>query len=96
MGVQESRAKWELLVMSYCRARLVTAPRRLEGMKGWEWNPLYRGTDLRRRTIRIGEFVIVVRTDETFGRDEKGDGVHSCNCGVAEKKVLLEWLRVSR
>jgi hypothetical protein len=72
--------------MSYCRARQVTAPRRLEGMQGWELSPLYRGTDLRHRTIRRGELVIVVRTDETFGRDEKGDGVHSCNCGVAEKK----------
>jgi hypothetical protein len=30
--------------------------------------------------------VIDVRTDETFGRDEKDVGVHSCNCGVAEKK----------
>jgi len=26
------------------------------------------------------------RTDETSGRDEKDVGVHSCNCGVAEKK----------
>jgi len=38
------------------------------------------------------EFVIDGRTDETSGRDEKDVGVHSCNCGVAEKKVLLEWL----
>jgi hypothetical protein len=30
--------------------------------------------------------VVDDRTDETSGRDEKDVGVHSCNCGVAEKK----------
>jgi hypothetical protein len=31
------------------------------------------------------------RTDETSGRDEKDVGVHSCNCGVAEKSAA-RWL----
>ena len=44
------------------------------------------GTDLHHRRIRRVECVIDVRTDETFGRDEKDVGVRSCNCGVAEKK----------
>jgi len=42
------------------------------------------------------EFVIVVRTDETFGRDERDAGVHSCNCGVAEKKSAARMLTENR
>ena len=52
-----------------------------------ESNPLYRGTDLRHRTIRGREFVVDDRTNEASGRDEKDVGVHSCNCGVAEKSA---------
>lgn len=37
--------------------------------------------------IRRREFVVDDRTDETSGRDEKDVGVHSCNCGVAEKSA---------
>src|SRR5947207_15774086 len=72
--------------MSYCRVRQATAPRRVVGLEWW-LNPLYRGTDLRHRTIREREFVVDDRTDETSGRDEKDVGVHSCNCGVAEKSA---------
>ena len=56
-----------------------------------ESNPLYRGTDLRHRTIRGREFVVDDRTNEASGRDEKDVGVHSCNCGVAEKSAT-RWL----
>src|SRR4051794_38627985 len=78
--------------MSYCRARQVTAQRR-----GWEWkDPLAPGTDLRHRRIRRVELVID-RTDEASGRDEKDVGVRSCNCGVAEKKrAASNGSRVSR
>src|SRR5213595_632066 len=72
--------------MSYCRVRQATAPRRVVGLEWW-LNPLYRGTDLRHRTIREREFVADDRTDETSGRVEKDVGVHSCNCGVAEKSA---------
>ena len=72
--------------MSYCRVHLVIAPRRLGVVEVWWTNPLYRGTDLRHRTIRGWECVVDDRTDGTSGRDEKDVGVHSCNCGVAEKK----------
>src|SRR6266550_5444058 len=82
--------KWESRAMSYCRARLVTAPRRVAGLEWW-LSPLYRGTDLRHRTIRRKEFLVDDRTDETSGRDEKDVGVHSCNCGVAEKSAA-RWL----
>lgn len=77
--------------MSYCRARLVAAPRLGVEKLVMELNPLYRGTDLRHRTIRKKEFVTDDRTDETSGRDEKDVGVHSCNCGVAEKSAA-RWL----
>src|SRR5947207_14479230 len=72
--------------MSYCRVRQATAPRRVVGLEWW-LNPLYRGTDLRHRTIREREFVADDRTDETSSRDEKYVGVHSCNCGGAEKRA---------
>ena len=86
----ESMAKWESLAMSCCRVRRATAPRLVAGLAWW-WNPLYRGTDLRHRTIRKREYVVDDRTDETSGRDEKDVGVHSCNCGVAEKNAA-RWL----
>src|SRR3954462_12040792 len=77
--------------MSYCRARLVTAQRR-----GWEWkDPLAPGTDLLHRRIRRVELVID-RTDEASGRDEKDVGVRSCNCGVAEKKRAARVAHVYR
>jgi len=61
----------------------------------WWLNPLYRGTDLRHRTIREREFVADDRTDETSGRDEKDVGVHSCNCGVAEKSATRMATRIA-
>src|SRR5438132_196104 len=73
--------------MSYCRVHLVIAPRRVGVVEVWWTNPLYRGTDLRHRTIRGWECVVDDRTDGTSGRDEKDVGVHSCNCGVAEKSA---------
>ena len=49
-------------------------------------------TGLHHRRIRREENSVVDRTDGTFGRDEKDVGVHSCNCGVAEKKSAARWL----
>jgi len=81
----------ESLGMSCYRARRVIALRQVVvGMEKWS-NPLYRGTDLRRRTIRKRECVVGDRTNEASGRDEKDVGVHSCNCGVAEKSAA-RWL----
>ena len=68
--------------MSYCRAHLVSARRRVLVWK----DPLAPDTGLHHRRIRRVGCVVVDRTDGTFGRDEKDVGVHSCNCGVAEKK----------
>src|SRR5207237_9833037 len=81
---------WEWLVSSCCRAHLVIARRQVVGLAWW-WNPLYRDTDLRRRMIRRRECVVGDRTNEASGRDEKDVGVHSCNCGVAEKSAA-RWL----
>ena len=78
--------------MSCCRARLVSAPRRVEVLK----DPLAPGTDLRHRRIRRVETVIDGRTDGTYGRDEKDVGVRSCNCGVAEKKRATRMAHVYR
>ncbi len=36
------------------------------------------------------------RTDGTCGRDEKDVGVHSCNCGVAEKKSATRMAHACR
>ena len=70
--------------MSCCRARLGFALRRVLVLK----DPLAPDTGLRRRMIRRrADFVVDDRTDETSGRDEKDVGVHSCNCGVAEKSA---------
>ena len=80
--------------MSYCRAHQVIAPRQVVGLECW-LNPLYRDTDLRRRMIREREFVADDRTDETSGRDEKDVGVHSCNCGVAEKSATRMATRIA-
>ena len=76
--------EWEkgLLVMSYCRARRVTALRREKVLLD-PWAP---DTDLHHCRIRRVEFVVDCRTDESSGRDEKDVGVRSCSCGVAEKK----------
>src|SRR5207244_10878354 len=81
--------------MSYCRVHLVVAPRRRGVVEVWWTNPLYRGTDLRHRTIRGWECVVDDRTDGTSGRDEKDVGVHSCNCGVAEKSATRMATRIA-
>jgi hypothetical protein len=82
--------EWEKvwLVMSYCRARRVSALR-----LGWVWkDPWAPGTDLHRCRIRRVEFVVDYRKDVTSGRDEKDVDVRSCSCGVAEKKSATRWL----
>jgi len=76
-------------VMSYRRARLVSALRQVVVSR----DPLAPDTDLHHRMIR--ECWVDCRTDGTSGRDEKDVGVRSCSCGVAvwlRRKVLLEWL----
>src|SRR5438105_11563082 len=80
--------------MSHCHARLVIAPRLVVGLAWW-WNPLYPGTDLRRRMIRGRESVVGDRTNGASGRDEKDVGVHSCNCGVAEKSATRMATRIA-
>ena len=42
------------------------------------------------------EFVVDCRKDETSGRDEKDVDVHSCSCGVAEKKSAARMAHVHR
>jgi hypothetical protein len=59
-------------------------------------DPLAPDTDLHHRRNRRGECVVVDRTDGTFGRDEKDVGVHSCNCGVAEKKTAARMAHAYR
>jgi hypothetical protein len=70
----------EVLVMSYCRAHLVSVRRRVLVLRG----PLAPDTDRHHRRIR--ERLVDCRTDGCAGRDEKDVGVLSCSCGVAEKK----------
>jgi hypothetical protein len=70
----------EVQVMSYCRARRESAPRRVEVLR----DPLAPDTDRHHRRIR--ERLVDYRTDGYAGRDEMDVGVRSCSCGVAEKK----------
>jgi len=69
-----SMARWEPQALSCRRGRLVAAPHREE--QSW-LNPLCRGTDRYRRTIRRRDCFVDARTDEACGRDEKDVGVHS-------------------
>jgi len=72
----------EVLVMSYCRAHRESLRHRVLVLR----DPLAPDTDRRHRRIR--EKVVGCRTDGCAGRDEKDVGVvHSCICGVAEKKI---------